>query len=134
MRVIAFIDQAKAFDKVQHQTILTLQQIDIGGTVMKWFANYLTDYHQRVFTNRRLMDVLQPVQQGVPRGSIPGPLQFNLCLTCFPQNVTKAEPLSASFADDKTSNMLHLSHLQQQNFYRQLLGKFQLKLAKRAFQ
>jgi len=46
---IAFVDMSKAFDKVQHQTLIyDLFNIGISGSVLRWLANYLSGRHQYV--------------------------------------------------------------------------------------
>ena len=46
---IAFLDLSKAFDNVRHQQLLIfLQRFHIGGTVLRWFSNYLTGRSHRV--------------------------------------------------------------------------------------
>ena len=46
---IVFLDLSKAFDNVQHeQLLLHLQKMNIGGTVLKWFSNYLKGRSQKV--------------------------------------------------------------------------------------
>ena len=43
----AFVDFRKAFDCVQHQTLLNkLSAINIDGKVIDWFESYLTDRKQ----------------------------------------------------------------------------------------
>ena len=46
---IAFLDLSKAFDNVDHQhLLLKLKSLNISGTVLMWFADYLSDRWQRV--------------------------------------------------------------------------------------
>ena len=53
--VIAFIDLSKAFDRVNHQALLLrLQQLGLGGQVLNWIANYLSNRNQRVCTRYSL--------------------------------------------------------------------------------
>ena len=102
--VIAFIDLSKAFDRVNHQALLLcLQQCGVGGEVLNWLASYLSNRQQRVAMMGQKCNFL-PVQQGVPQGSILGPLLFNLCMAALPEWVKKEVPSSTLllFADDKT--------------------------------
>ena len=47
---IVFLDLSKSFDNVQHeQLLLHLQKLNIGGTVLKWFSNYLKGNPKRLF-------------------------------------------------------------------------------------
>lgn len=44
-----FLDLSKAFDEVQHNLVLqTLGRSGIGGSLLFWFRNYLTDRKQQV--------------------------------------------------------------------------------------
>ena len=79
--MIACIDLSKAFDRVNHQALLLrLQQLGLGGQVLNWIANYLSNRKQRVCVcvcvcvcvsvcvHDTLCD-FQAVEQGVPKGS-----------------------------------------------------------------
>ena len=72
----AFIDFRKAFDCVQHPILLgKLSSIGIGKEAVNWFESYLTNREQRVLANNTYSS-LQPVTQGVPQGSVLGPLFY----------------------------------------------------------
>ena len=51
---LVFLDMSKAFNCVQHRTLLT-DLMDIGrtGAVLKWFASYLSDRQQFFRTSTR---------------------------------------------------------------------------------
>ena len=72
----AFIDFRKAFDCVQHQILLgKLSTIGIDKRAIRWFESYLTDRKQRVLANNTY-STFQSVTQGVPQGSVLGPLFY----------------------------------------------------------
>ena len=51
---LVFVDLSKAFDQVKHQALIDLLSgIGICDTVLKWFANYLSDRQQRVRVGNR---------------------------------------------------------------------------------
>ena len=52
---LVFVDLSKAFDRVKHQALIDLLSgIGICDTVLKWFANYLSDRQERVRVGNRL--------------------------------------------------------------------------------
>ena len=71
-----YIDFSKAFNCVQHSTLLNkLRWLNLDQTFIKWVASYLESRSQRTLANNTYSD-FQPVQQGVPRGSVLGPLLY----------------------------------------------------------
>ena len=73
-----FIDFRKAFDCVQHDVLLEkLSLLGLEAGVVSWFKSYLTDRKQRVLANNTHSSFLT-VTQGVPQGSVLGPLFYIL--------------------------------------------------------
>ena len=73
---IVFLDLSKAFDK-HEQLLLHLQKLNIGGTVLKWFSNYLKGRSQKVVLHGHVSEEF-PCSKDVPQGSVLGPLLFNI--------------------------------------------------------
>ena len=71
-----YIDFSKPFNCVQHQTLLNkLRQLRLDPKLINWIESYLTGRTQRTLVNSIYSDYL-PVQQGVPQGSVLGPLLY----------------------------------------------------------
>ena len=96
---LVFVDLSKAFDRVKHQALIDLLSgIGICGTVLKWFANYLSDRQQRVrirVGNR--FSSQSTCSRGVPQGSVLAPLLFTLYVRDLPSCV---DVKVLMFADD----------------------------------
>ena len=75
---VIYFDFAKAFDSVNHDTILQKlkREFSIDGTLLKILLNYLCDLKQRNIIGGT-QSALKDVKSGVPQGSILGP--FFLC-------------------------------------------------------
>ena len=72
------VDFQKAFDLVDHQLLLTkLRLYRLGDSTLSWFQSYITDRHQFVTIHGERSDSLQ-IKQGVPQGSVLGPILFLL--------------------------------------------------------
>ena len=72
----AFIDFRKAFDCVQHPVLLDkLAELGLHPEVLEWFKSYLTGRKQRVLANNSYSS-WENVTQGVPQGSVLGPLFY----------------------------------------------------------
>ena len=71
-----YIDFSKAFNCVQHDTLLNkLSHLNLDPNFMMWTASCLTGREQRTLVNNIYSSCL-PVPQGVPQGSVLGPLLY----------------------------------------------------------
>ena len=93
----AFLDIAKAFDKVWHEGLLyKLKQNGISGNLLNVIADFLYQRKQRVVLNGQHSSWTN-VQAGVPQGSILGPLFFLIYINDLSDDLTLNPKL---FADD----------------------------------
>ena len=102
-----FLDISKAFDTVRHDILLgKLCNAGIRGITNDWFRTYLADRTQYVSLGS-CNSTLSPIMNGIPQGSILGPLLFNL----FINDVTFASKKLKYilFADDTTVLMSNSS-------------------------
>ena len=67
---LVLLDLSAAFDTIGHSTLLKclLNWFSVGGSALKWFSSYLTEYYQSVKISSTLSD-LQKLLYGVPHGS-----------------------------------------------------------------
>ena len=71
-----YIDFSKAFNCVQHSTLLCkLGKMNLSPKTIQWIASYLVGREQRTLVNGTHSTSL-PVNQGVPQGSVLGPLFY----------------------------------------------------------
>ena len=95
--LIIFLDFAKAFDKVCHQSLLVkLKTYGFSVAIIKWIKDFLTDRKQRVVIGDNNSS-WENVTSGVPQGSVLGPLLFVIFINDMPQVVKHILKL---FADD----------------------------------
>lgn len=93
-----FVDYSKAFDLVNHNTLLKkLACYGVRGQVLLLLKSYLSHRKQVVQINNTCSKV-QPVLCGVPQGSILGPLLFNIYLN----DIVNINPIAKFiiYADD----------------------------------
>ena len=101
-----FADLQKAFDTVDHQTLLAkLNHYGIRGVLNGWFKSYLSNRHQYVSING-YESGLAAINCGVPQGSVLGPLLFLLYINDLNQAIKFCKV--HHFADD--TNLLCLSN------------------------
>lgn len=76
--VLVLLDYSRAFDTVNHTLLLNcLKYIGLDGTAVKFFENYLSHRCQMVGIEGEYSGVLC-AENGVPQGSILGPLLFTI--------------------------------------------------------
>ena len=93
-----FVDFRKAFDCVQHPVLLKkLSSLGINNSTIRWFTSYLTDRKQRVLANN-VYSSYQTVTQGVPQGSVLGPLFYILYANDISDTIINCKV--AMYADD----------------------------------
>ena len=94
----AFVDFRKAFDCVQHPLLLSkLKQLGFDKLTTVWVSSYLSNRSQRVLAN----DIYSPyleVSQGVPQGSLLGPLFYIIYANDLSRVIKNCE--IALYADD----------------------------------
>ena len=94
-----FCDISKAFDRVWHTGLLhKLRSVGIGGNLLSWFSNYLSNRKQRVVLPKASSS-WSPIHAGVPQGSILGPLLFLIYINDI---VNEIQSNIRLFADDTT--------------------------------
>ena len=99
-QVIA-VDIAGAFDRVSHVGVIAkAQEAGIGGKLLHWLMDYLTDRKANVVIGGYSSDP-HTIGAGVPQGSILGPTLFLLYVRDIDQCLCPDSQL-VTFADDTT--------------------------------
>lgn len=96
-----FCDLTKAFDSVNHELLIyKLEKYGIRGSALKWLKSYLSNRKQRVkiaLNGANYYSDWKTVSQGVPQGSILGPVLFLFYVNDLSLNISSPSVL---FADD----------------------------------
>ena len=96
---IVYTDLEKAFDKVQHQRLLSkLYSYGINSELINWIRSFLCSRTQRVKINSDFSDH-KPVLSGIPQGTVLGPVLFVIFINDMPLEFV-SDCNSFLFADD----------------------------------
>ena len=106
-----FCDLTKAFDHVNHNILLSkLEFYGITGRANNLIKSYLSDRYQRVLIknkySKNCFSDWEKVKQGVPQGSILGPLFFLLHINDLPGIINDISKPTI-FADDTNIIFTH---------------------------
>ena len=102
----AFLDLSKAFDSLSHSVLeRKLSHIGFEQSATTLIRSFLENRQQLTIVNGEHSDRLK-LEQGVPQGTVLGPLLFNLYVNDLPQTIDKSCTL-VQYTDDTTLLSFH---------------------------
>ena len=99
--LLVLLDLSAAFDTIDHDLLLERLSVRVGikGTALQWFTSYLSNRTQSVHIGKESSDP-QPLQFGVPQGSVLGPILFTLYTSPLGDVIAKHGVKYHLYADD----------------------------------
>ena len=103
---LVLLDLSAAFDTVSHHLLLNhlKQHVGMNGKIIIWLSNYLQGHTQKVLlddTAERAELDLVTREQGVPEGSVSGPILFSLYITPLGDICRRHGIFYHSYTDDQ---------------------------------
>ena len=104
---LILLDLSAAFNTVSHPLLLNRLRHHFGiqGTVLRWFKNYMTDCSQKIViddsNNKAAVSDHAILKQGVPQGSVLGPILFTLYTSPLGDICREHDVSFQSYADDQ---------------------------------
>ncbi len=88
--ILVLLDLSAAFDTICHSILLDRlhRWIGLSGTVLNWLKSYLSEHSQFVYLGTNRSQTV-PLCQGVPQGSVLGPVLFCVYMLPLGQNIQK---------------------------------------------
>tara|TARA_B110000196_G_scaffold310581_1_gene313508 strand:+ start:320 stop:1870 length:1551 start_codon:yes stop_codon:yes gene_type:complete len=95
--LLTLLDYSKAFDTANHRLIIAkLKHFGFHDDALAWITSYLSNRKQKVRTDTD--STWESIQNGVPQGSILGPLLFTVLVSDISENITTGN--HHTYADD----------------------------------
>ena len=104
---LILLDLSAAFYTVSHPLLLNRLRhcFGIQGTVLRWFKSYMTDHSQKIVlddsNNKAAVSDHAILKQGVPQGSVLGPILFTLYTSPLGDICREHDVSFQSYADDQ---------------------------------
>ncbi len=99
--ILVLLDLSAAFDTICHSILLDRlhRWIGLSGTVLSWFKSYLSQRSQFVYLGTNRSQTV-PLCQGVPQGSVLGPVLFSVYMLPLGKIIQKYGLGYHCYADD----------------------------------
>lgn len=116
--VAVFFDFSKAFDRVRHDVLLSLlRELNFSNSALRWLCSYLVGRKQAVRDGQENISDWLQVENGVPQGSVLGPLLFSIYVSDLRKRIRYCN--HSIFADD-TVFYLHCAPAELETGIRQV--------------